>query len=278
MIAIQKIIDQLFLPFSRFSPLYGLAFATLLITAFALIIYKYSSNQKEIKKAKERIKAHFVEIWLFIDDPILILKAQAGIFSQGVRYFTYALIPLAIMILPVLIFLVNCEYRYHYRPFQPGEVFLLKMRPSEDVVQLENAVNLKLSSGLELTAPPLRLQDKDENGKEFREIDYRLKVNEKGNHTVKLLVSGQEQIDLRVFADALRNTRLNPVESARFSSTFLHPGLGSLKPGSGIEKIEVQYPVAYIGFLGWKAYWIWPFLILMFIFAFALKPFVKVEF
>jgi hypothetical protein len=278
LIVIQKIIDQLFLPFSRFSLLYGLAFATLLITAWALIIYKYCSNQKEIKKAKERIKAHFVEVWLFIDDPILILKAQAGIFSQGVRYLSYAVIPLAIMFLPVLIFLVNCEYRYHYRPFQPGEVFLLKMRLSEDVAPLENAINLELSSGLEFTALSLRLQDKDENGKEFREIDYRLKVKEKGDHTAKLLVSGQEQIDLRIFADALKNTRLNPVESVRFSSTFLHPGLGSLKPGSGIDKIEVQYPVAHIGFLGWKAYWIWPFLILMFIFAFALKPLIRVEF
>jgi hypothetical protein len=278
LIAIQKIIDQLFLPFSRFSPLYGLAFATLLITAFALIIYKYCSNQQEIKKAKERIKAHFVEVWLFIDDPILILKAQAGIFSQGVRYLAYALIPLAIMFLPVLIFLVNCEYRYHYRPFQPGEIFLLKIRLSENVAQLEHTVNLELSSGLELTAPPLRLQDKDESGEEFREIDYRLKVKEKGDHIVKLLVSGQEQIDLRIFADVLKNTRLNPIEAIGFFSTFLHPGTNLLKTKSGIEKIELKYPVAYVGLLGWKAYWIWPFLILMFIFAFALKPIIKVEF
>jgi hypothetical protein len=278
LVALQKIIDYLFLPFSTFSSIYGLAFATLLVTAFALFIYKCTSNQDGIKKARERIKAHFVEVWLFIDDPILILKAQAGIFSQGVRYLSYALIPLAIMFLPVLIFLVNCEYRYDYRPFQPDEIFLLKMRISGNISDWTHVLQLKLPPGLELTAPPLRFQDRDEDGKEFSEIDYRLKVKEKGDHIVKLLVSGQEQIDLRIFADALRNTRLNPVESARFSSTFLHPGLGLLKPGSGIEKIEVQYPVAYIGFLGWKVYWIWPFLILMFIFAFALKPFIRVEF
>ena len=278
MIAIQKIIDQLFLPFSRFSPLYGLAFATLLITAFALIIYKYCSNQPEIKKAKERIKAHFVEVWLFIDDPILILKAQAGIFSQGVRYLAYALIPLAIMFLPVLIFLVNCEYRYHYRPFQPGEVFLLKLRFSEHVFEWRNAVNLELPPSLELTAPPLRVQDKDEGGKEFHEIDYRVKVNEWGNHAVKLSVGDNEHVALKIFCDPSRTIRLNPIETAGFFSTFLHPGIGVLKLGNRIEQMEVKYPEDQISFFGWETYWVWPFLILMFIFAFALKPLIRVEF
>jgi hypothetical protein len=162
LISIQKIIDLLFVPFSKLPSILGLAFATLLVTACALIIYKYTSSQRGIKKAKEKIKAHFVEVWLFIDDPILILKAQAGIFSQGFKYLGFALIPLAVMFLPVLIFLINCEYRYHYRPFQSGEEFLLKFRLSEQVPEWRNVVSLELPSGLEVTAPPLRIQDKDE--------------------------------------------------------------------------------------------------------------------
>jgi hypothetical protein len=276
--SIQKVIDLLFLPFSGFSPGYGLAFATFLVTLCALAIYKYTSNQKGIKKVKERIKAHFVEIWLFIDDPILILKAQAGIFSHAIRYLAYALIPLAIMFLPVLTLLINCEYRYHYRPFQPGEVFLLKLRFSEHVFERRDAVNFELPPSLELTAPPLRLQDKDESGKEFHEIDYRLKVNEKGNHTVKLSVNEKKQIEVRIFADGSHNARLNPVEAIGFPTTFWHPGTGSLKTNDCIEKIEVQYPQVRMSFFGWEIYWVWPFLILMFIFAFALKPIIKVEF
>jgi len=278
LISIQKIIDLLFLPFSRFSPMYGLAFATLLVTTFTLVIYKYTSNQKGIKKAKERLKAHFVEVWLFIDDPILILKAQAGILLHGAKYLGCALIPLAIMSLPVLIFLINCEYRYHYRPFQPGEVFLIKVRLSDQVLKWMDAVNLELPSGLALDAPPLRLQDKDEGGKKFHEIDYRLKVNKKGDDTVKLLVSEKEPVEIKIFADASRTTRLNPVEVTGFFSTFWHPGFGSLKTDSGIERIEVKYPKAHVSFFSWKTYWVWPFLILMFIFAFALKPIIKVEF
>jgi hypothetical protein len=278
LISIQKIIDLLFLPFSEFLPVYGLAFATLLVTTCALAIYKYTSNQKGIKKAKERIKAHFVEVWLYIDDPILILKAQVGIFSYGVKYLTYALIPLAIIFFPVFIFLINCEYRYHYRPFQAGEVFLLKMRLSESVSDWNNAIKLELPSGLEFTAPPLRLQDIDESGKEFHEIDYRLKVNEKGNHTFKLSVNEKKQIEVGIFADGSHNARLNPVEAIGFPTTFWHPGIGLLKTGNGIEKIEVKYPEDQISFFGWETYWVWPFLTLMFIFAFILKPIIKVEF
>ena len=278
MVAIQKVIDYLFLPFASFSPCYGLAFATLLVTAFALVIYKYTSNQEGIKKTRERIKAHFVEVWLFIDDPILILKAQAGIFFNAIRYLSYALLPLAIMFLPVLIFLINCEYRYHYRPFQPDEVFLLKMRIAGDIPDWAHAVQIELPFGLALNAEPLRLQDRDEDGTEFREVDYRLKVNGAGNHPVKLSVSNRKSLAFQICSDASHTIRLSPIETAGFFANLWHPGRGLLEAGNGIQKIEVQYPEAQVNFFGWKMYWVWPFLILMFVFAFALKPVIKVEF
>lgn len=278
MVAIQRIIDYLFLPFSSFSPCYGLAFATLLVTAFALLVYKYTSNQEGIKKARERIKAHFVEVWLFIDDPILIAKAQAGIFSQGARYLSYALLPLAVMLLPVLIFLINCEYRYHYRPFHPEEVFLLKVRISRSISDWTHVLQLELPPGIELTAPPLRLLDRDEGGREFSEIDYRFKVVETGNQLIRLTVGDKKNLELPIFSDPSHTMRLTPIEMAGFFPTLLHPGRGLLERESGIQRIEIQYPETRLNFFGWETYWVWPFLILMFVFAFALKPIMKVEF
>jgi len=282
LVFIQKIFDLIFLPFSSLAPIWGLAFATFLITAFALIIYKYTSNQEGIKQAKERIKAHFVEVWLFIDDPILILKAQAGILKNGLKYLAYALVPLAIMILPVLVFLVNCEYRYHYRSFQPGENFLLKIYPSPQIPNWKDAVQLKLSAGLELTAPPLRIQE-NRDDKEICEIDYRIKVLEKGRHKLGIILpsgasGSHDSLQLTIFAQPEKNLRLNPVEGSGFSLNFWHPGYGWIKPGSGIERVEITYPQAEVNFLGWRTWWVWPMIILMFIFAFALKPIIKVEF
>jgi len=281
MVFIQKIFDAILAPFAGLAPIWGLGFATLLITAFALIVYKYTSNQEGIKRAKERIKAHFVEVWLFIDDPILILKAQGGIFKNGALYLAYAIVPLLIMILPVLLFLVNCEYRYHYRSFEKGEQFLLKVRVSE-LPDWMNALELNLPQTLELTAPPLRIKDEDEKGREFREIDFRIKVKEKGTHSVKLILrsssTGSEQVEIKIFAQPDKCIRLNPLEGAGFGLNFWHPGYGWIKSGIGIEQIEITYPHRDVSFFGWKTWWVWPMIILMFIFAFALKPIIKVEF
>ena len=280
MVFIQKIFDLIFLPFSSLAPIWGLAFATLLVTAFALIIYKYTSNQEGIKQAKERIKAHFVEVWLFIDDPILILRAQAGILKNGLKYLGYALVPLAIMILPVLLFLVNCEFRYHYRSFKPGESFLLKLYVSPEIPNWQNALQLRLPEGLKLTAPPLRIQ---EAGKQICEIDYRIKVLEKGRHKLEIILptgasGSHDSLQLIIFAQPEKNLRLNPVEGAGFSLNFWHPGYGWIKSSSGIERVEITYPQAEVNFLGWRTWWVWPMIILMFIFAFALKPIIRVEF
>ena len=91
------------------------------------------------------------------------------------------------MILPVLVFLVNCEFRYHYRPFKPGESFLLKLYVSPEIPNWQNAFQLRLPEGLKLTAPPLRIQE-NKAGKQICEIDYRIKVLEKGRHKLEIIL------------------------------------------------------------------------------------------
>ncbi len=274
---IQKVVDLIFAPFASLAPVWGLAFATLLVTAFALVVYKYTSSQKGIKVAKEKIKAHFVEVWLYIDDPLLILKAQAGIFGNGGKYLAYALVPMAIMFLPVLVLLINMEFRYHYRPFEPGETFLLKVQLSSQVQDWMNAVKVELPQNLELAAPPLRIQDTDAKGREFREIDYQLKVIAKGSEPATITAGGVSQA-IKIYADPSGNPRLSPVIGSGFASSFWRPAQLPLDPNRGLEKIEIAYPEADLNFFGWKTWWVWPMIILMFAFAFALKPIIKVEF
>lgn len=280
MLKVQKIIDLYFLPWARLPPVFGLAAATLLVTVLALLIYKYTSNQQGIKLAKEKIKAHFVEVWLYIDDPLLILKAQAGIFFNGAKYLGFALVPLAVMFFPVMVFLVNCEYRFHYRPFQPGESFLFKVRFNPVFQEWKNSLVLTSEDGIEIDAFPLHIQARDSNGKEFKEMDFRLKVSPEGGHvrSVQLrLLSGKAVNYSYIFVEPGPLERLNPVESLDRWLQLFSPGYVGADPAY-IEKIEIAYPRAELDFFGWKSWWVWPFILLMFVFAFALKPFLKVEF
>jgi len=280
LLKVQKIIDLLFLPWARAAPICGLALATLLVTVFALLIYKYTSNQAGIKMAKEKIKAHFVEVWLYIDDPLLILKAQAGIFWNGAKYLGFAMVPLAVMFFPVIIFLINCEYRFHYRPFKPGETFLFKVRFNPAFQEWKNSLVLNSDDGIEIDAPPLNIEARDSRGKEFRETDFRLKISPDGSYVRALqirLISGKAVNYTYIFVSPGPLARLNTVESLHTWPQLWHPGYVGADPNY-IEKIEISYPRANLKVFGWETWWVWPFIILMFIFAFALKPFLKVEF
>jgi hypothetical protein len=281
LIALQKIIDLLFWPFERLAPGWGLAFATLLITVFALILYKYLTDQAGIKTAKEKIKAHFVEVWLYIDDPVLILKAQAGIFANGGKYLAYALVPLAVMFVPVTVFLINCEYRYHYRPFKQGETFLVKVRLNSGLQDWRNAIVLTSKNGIEPDAPSLQIQGTDEKGNDFKEIDYRLKVAGESDsfvRSIQILYKAENPVNYSyIFTSPGPLVRINPMESPRNWDNFWHPGYVGAHPDY-IQKIEIAYPETDMDFFGWKTWWVWPMIILMFVFAFALKPVIKVEF
>ena len=277
MLYIQKLIDILFSPLPRVNQAYALALAAFLVTTLALVVYKFTSSQAGIKLAKEKIKAHFVEVWLYIDDPVLILKAQAGIFANGGKYLGYALVPLAVMFLPVMVFLINCEYRFHYRQFNEGEVFLFKARVNDRVNDWMNSVTLDLPPTVALDAPPLRIAGKDDRGNEFREIDYRLKVLKAGIHEINL-ESGKDVTRILVLADDSSKFRLTPHNGKTFGENFWSPGYTQNRLGADIDSVELNYAQADFDFFGWKTWWVWPFIILMFAFAFALKPIIKVEF
>jgi len=275
---VHKIIEFFFLPIQDLAQVWGLVFATLVLTIFALLIYKYTSNQKEIKKAKEKIKAHFLEVFLFIDEPILIIKAQVRIMVNGLKYLGYALIPLLIMFLPVLLVLVNMEHRYHYRPFKPGENFLLKVKLKKQIPNWQDAIFIQPSEELRMTSPPLRFLYQESKGETYPEIDYRLQVIREGAHPIILRLAGKEKIKLTVLAEAQRASRLVTVEGSGFSLNFWHPSSGLVPKQSLIHSIEITYPKSELNLFGWESYWGWQFLVLMFIFAFALKPVIRVEF
>jgi hypothetical protein len=274
---IQNLIDLLFMPFARVNPGYALAFAALLVTVLALVVYKFSSSQAGIKAAKEKIKAHFVEVWLYIDDPVLILKAQAGIFLNGGKYLAYALVPLAIMIIPVTVFLINCEYRFNYRQFREGEDFLVKVRVDPAAKDWEKAAALDLPETIQMDAPPLRIEARDAGGNEFKEIDYRLKILKGGDHMIAV-GPGPDRTRVFILADQL--TRFRPVThyGKTFGEKFWTPGYQRSPLVKDLKSIDVSYQKADFDFLGWNTWWVWPFLILTFVFAFALKPVIKVEF
>ena len=84
-IAINRVIDAIMGPMEKLPPLVPLVLWSVVVGVIAMVIYKYASSQAAIKDAKDRIKGHFFEVWLYIDDAPVIARSQAKIMWNALR-------------------------------------------------------------------------------------------------------------------------------------------------------------------------------------------------
>jgi uncharacterized membrane protein (DUF106 family) len=235
-----------------------------------LVIFRYTSNQRGIKEAKDKIKAHLLEIRLFKDDLGTVLSAQKRIFLYNLRYMKYALKPMLFMMVPVVIILVQLEGWFGYRPLKVGESAIVSVRVTDEEAEALSNISLDVDKGLTVETPPLRIPEE-------REVDWRIRADELGEHSLVFNVSGHT-FQKRVIVSDGRLTPASPrVVASSVWDTFLNPGQESITKNPFVERIEVDYPSRSIEILGWKTHWLIVFFVLSIVFGFAFKGLFKVE-
>ena len=85
------------------------------VTVLALLVYRYASNQAGIQLAKDRIKGYLLELWLYKDDLGVMLRAQGQVMLYSLRYMGLALVPMAIMIVPIGPVIVQLESQFAFQ-------------------------------------------------------------------------------------------------------------------------------------------------------------------
>ncbi|MEK7217003.1 MAG: hypothetical protein AAB289_15560 [Chloroflexota bacterium] len=175
---VSGLFELLFAPVQRVEPVYGLALVSVLTGVLLVLVFRFTSNQKEIKRVKDRIKAHLLEVRLFQDQFGVVLKAHLHLLQCTLSYMKHSLKPLAVMLLPMVLLLAQLEMHLGRVPPRPNDTFLLVARLG-DPAGVEQ-VSLILPPGLTLDAPALRLR---------QEVNWRLRAEEYGDFEVGLAVA-----------------------------------------------------------------------------------------
>ena len=297
--AMSNFFDLLLRPFQSLPPFWSILIFSLVTGIFMLIVYRYTSNQEKIKEAKDKIKAHLLEIRLFNDDLRILLSAQKNILFYNFKYMKQALRPMLFMIIPVAIILIQLDGWFGYRPLKPGESAIVSVKladnrmdvperfgPSSklraedspfDHVQdrpLSNDALSKISiepdKGLVVETPPLRIPEE-------REVNWRVRATEIGKHNVVFNLSGHSFKKGIIVSDK-ELVRVSPrVTASSLWGAFLTPGEDPIVENSLIKQIEVQYPSRSIEILGWRIHWLVAFFVLSIVFAFVFKGLFRVE-
>jgi hypothetical protein len=242
-----------------------------LLTGFLMLgIFRWTSNQSGIRRAKDLIKAHLLETRLFKDDFGQSIRAQGRVLAANGRYLGYAVKPMLVMVVPVMLLLIQLDVRFGARPLRTGEEALVRVRLAAGVDPVALGLELEAPEGTTVTTPALRIADAGE-------IDWRVKAERPGRHSLVFRWPGGEETK-SIFVDT---PALAGVSTKRTAGGFIdrisHPGERGLPRDGPIEAIEVAYPPQRLRFFGGRIHWLVAFFGLSILLGFAFKGVFKVE-
>jgi hypothetical protein len=113
---VTAVFDVLLTPLEVLGPEFALVVVSGLFGVGALFIFKFISNQKGIKAAKDKIKGHMIEIRIYQDDLGLVSKAIGKVMLRNLQYVTYNLLPFVPLAIPFVFVLAQFVTRYGFAP------------------------------------------------------------------------------------------------------------------------------------------------------------------
>jgi hypothetical protein len=248
------------------APLALVFLLSLIIGFLMVIVFRYTSNQKAIRTAKDRLKAHLLAVRLFQDQIQVVLISYWRIIRSTRTYLRLAFMPLLYVSVPLIFLIVQIDRYLGYAPVQVGQAFLVKTKLT-DSSALEQA-SLKLPTGISITAPPVHVPAENE-------IVWRLIADGAGTRTFEIVAEQPVTKSLEVSGGI---TRISPIRLRdRWWKRIFVSGEPTLPANSRVESIEVNYPERTIRFAWIQWNWIWLFFVLSLIFGFVFKTVLGIE-
>ena len=109
-----------------FHPFVAILILSVIVTLLSNIIYKYTTNQKEMKSLKERIEGFRKEIKAAKDNPKKMMKLNQEAMSVNMQYMSKSLKPMLFTFLPIIIIFAWMNAHFLYAELPAGEPLVVK--------------------------------------------------------------------------------------------------------------------------------------------------------
>lgn len=268
--ALNAMVDAWLWPVQGLGVIWQVVALALPATVIALLVFRLVSNQDGIRTQKDRIKAYLLELLLYKDDLRVTLSAQRHILGHSLRYMGYALLPMAVMLLPFILIMVQIESRFAFQGLEPGDSVILAVAVDEQQQRVKQTdYRLELPQGLTQETPAVRILASGE-------VVWRIRADEPGDYTATIR-AGEGVIEKHIMVGE-QLTRLAPsVYRADDFRTLGFPAEPALAADQPIAGISVDYPRARGEFAGLSSA-SWLLFLFSIIFGFALRGVLGVTF
>jgi hypothetical protein len=216
-----------------------------------LLAFKYTSNQRAIKRVRDDITANLLSLKLYKESARVTFAAQGRLLVGAGRLLVLALVPTAAMAVPVTLIYFQLSLWYQKRPLRVGEEAVVTLRLGGDADAPFPDVSLRPTGAVETTVGPVRVFKQ-------REVCWNVKARENGYHRLTFQVGGQAvDKELAVGDGYMRVSALRP-EGVDSEVLVKHPAEQPFGPDSPVRSIEIDYPARdslRTGRESWGLYW-----------------------
>jgi hypothetical protein len=213
----------------------SLAAVSVLTGGAMLVMFKYTSNQRAIKRARRQIRANLLAVRLFKESVRVGVRAQRRVFGGAMKLLLYSVVPVLAMTVPMALFIAQLAAWYQTAPLPVGEETVVTVKLGGEPGAPLPAVSLAPDSAFEVLAGPVRATS-------AREVCWSIRARQPGYHVLKFVVDGQEvEKELAVGRGVMR---VSPIRPARGSllEQLEYPRETAFGRDSVVQRIEIEYP------------------------------------
>ncbi len=256
------------------SPLAIVVALSVVIGLLMVVLFGYTSDQKAIGVAKDRLKAHLLAVRLYRDQIPVVMGSYGKILRGTGVYLKLAFKPLLYVIIPITLLMVQIDRYLGSTPIALNSPFLFSVHlaqpsgPSSAESGL-NDVSIEVPPEISTTAPPVHSVTQND-------VVWRLVGSKDGQYRVKVNAGGSS-VDKQVCI----GSGLPRISTIRFRGHFWDRLFSSAEPplpeNSVIDSIAINYPDRSIEMFGYGMNWIWLFFILSMIAGFIFKELLGIQ-
>jgi hypothetical protein len=200
-----------------------------------LVAFKYTSAQRTIKRVRDDINASLLALKLFKDSARVTIQSQGRLLLGAGRLIVLALVPTAVMAVPVTLLWGQLSLWYQQRPLRVGDEAVVTLALGGDADAPWPEVSLRPTEAVETKVGPVRIKSR-------REVCWNIRVRQSGYHRLAFQV-GDQTVDkeLAVGDGYMRVSGRRP-ERAWSEDLLYYPAEQPFGPDSPVRSIDIDYP------------------------------------
>ncbi|NLX94576.1 MAG: protease inhibitor I42 family protein [Rhodopirellula sp.] len=215
-----------------------------------LLVFKYTSNQRAIKRARDDIRAHRLGRKLFKQNASAAFRTQGRIIAAAFRLLALAVPPTLVMVVPVLLLWGQMALWYQSRPLRVGEEAVVSLELNGDIGDAWPEMRLRPTDAAEVTAGPVRMFSQGE-------VCWSIRARKSGYHRLVIDVEGRPyEKELAVGNGYMQVSAVRPAWC--WTDILLYPAERPFSPESPVQSIRIDYPRRDSWTSGadrWAIYW-----------------------